>query len=401
MMNTSPCRRLLQTAALAIAVHLTLLASASAQEPEFRLVLDREFGGMEDAELQVTSIPLMAVSAHGQLAVPLRTSRQVALIDVDSGELRVVGREGRGPGEIARLSNVGFAGDTLWVVDPSLGRVTHFPPDGSAPELTSAQGVIERGEGFLIPLPLTDELILSSRRMVSSADGGAQEIHGRELFNMTGDWEVRTRLVELRPELERLRLVHESVRSVQLGPHPFSVHPLFAYAPGVGSIVVARRADDPGRPIPAADVTRIGPAGDTIFHVALPPALPEHRGPIEGETIDAIVEYWVSIPQLLERFPSAAVIRSGIEEGLDPPARHPPATQLVLGIDGRTWVRGPDPWTGSVVWQVLDEEGVVVARARADRAIEGLAADEHGLWGVVLEELDVPRIARFRLEPIP
>ncbi len=400
-MNTSRCSSFARTTVPLAALLLILLAPASAQEPDFRLVPDREFGGMDDPELQVTSIPLMAVGAHGQVAVPLRTSRQVALIDVESGDIRTVGREGRGPGEIARLSNVGFAGDTVWVVDPALGRVTHFPPDGSAPELTSAQGVIERGEGFLVPLPLTDELILSSRRMVSAGDGGAEAIDGRELFSMTENWEVRTRLVELRPGIERLRLVHEGVRSVQLGPHPFSVNPLFAYAPGVGSIVVARRADDAGRPIPAAEVTRIGPAGDTIFHVALPPALPEHRGPIERETIDAIVEYWVSVPQLLERFPSAAVIRSGIEEGLDPPARHPPATQLVLGIDGRTWVRGPDPWTGSVVWQVLDEEGVVVARARADRAIEGLAADEHGLWGVVLEELDVPRIARFRLAPIP
>ncbi len=320
-MKSTPASTFLRAAVLAAAVHLTLLTSASAQEPEFHLVPDREFGGVDDPELQVASVPLMAVGFHGQVAVPLRDSRQVALIDVESGILRIVGSEGRGPGEIARLSNVGFAGDTLWVADPALGRVTFFPPDGSAPEISSPRGVIERGEGFLVPLPLTDDLILSSRQMVSPAEGGTQQIDGRELFSMTGDWETRTRLVELRPGIERLRLVHEGVRSVQLGLHPFSVSPLFAYAAGVESIVVARRADDFGTPISAALVTRIDPAGDTLFHVELPPALPEHRGPIARETLDAIIESWATMPELLERFPSAAVIRSGIEEGLDPDAR--------------------------------------------------------------------------------
>lgn len=373
---------------------------ASAQEPDHQLVLDREFGGMNDPTLELARVPLMAVGAHGELAVPLTTSRQVAVIDIESGEHRVVGRRGQGPGEFSRLSNVGFSGDTLWVVDQTLGRVTYFPADGSGPVVSGARGVVERGEGFLVPLPLSPDLILSGRRMLSTGDGGAQEIDGQALFNMTAEWEERTGLAELRPGIQRLRLTHEGVSSVQLGLHPFSVNPLFAYSPGVSSIVVARRADEAGTPIPAALVTRIGPDGDTIFHVELPPALAAHRGPIARETVDAIVESWATMPQLLERFPSAAVIRSGVEEGLDPPDRHPPVTQLVLGIDGRTWVRGPDPWTGSVVWQVLDDRGTVVARARAGREIEGLAADDEGLWGVVLDEFDVPTIVRYALEPV-
>lgn len=73
-----------------------------------------------------------------------------------------------------------------------------------------------------------------------------------------------------------------------------------------------------------------------------------HRNGASGNpgrfTIDAIVESWASVPQLLERFPSVAVIRSGIEEGL--------------------------------------------------------AADEEGVWGVVLDEFDVPTIVHYALEPI-
>jgi hypothetical protein len=68
--------------------------------------------------------PIVAISNSGQVAVA-DGATFVGVID-GSGRVQRVGRAGSGPGEVQQASAVGWMGDTLWVIDSRLRRITWF-----------------------------------------------------------------------------------------------------------------------------------------------------------------------------------------------------------------------------------------------------------------------------------
>jgi hypothetical protein len=55
----------------------------------------------------------------------------ILVLDENGRIARRIGREGKGPGEFERISSLGFIGDTLWVNDLSLLRISYFALDGT------------------------------------------------------------------------------------------------------------------------------------------------------------------------------------------------------------------------------------------------------------------------------
>lgn len=102
--------------------------------------------------------PVENVATDGAASVYLldRAAQQVVRRDLQSGDVQRVGREGGGPGEFERLSEVvaGREGD-FWVLAGGNVQISHFGPDGllldtyPAPAVPTQGGLGRDGQFFL------------------------------------------------------------------------------------------------------------------------------------------------------------------------------------------------------------------------------------------------------------
>jgi hypothetical protein len=366
---------------------------AAAQVADRILVPSVRIGSMGDPETALSAVPLVAVSDDGRIAVPQPLTREVLIFSSSGKRLATIGRDGEGPGEFRRVSAAGWRRDTLWVVDSSLRRVTLFPPDSADPVVVPSTGVVLSNPDLTVPHPLGDSRWFSTQILRSGADA----ITGYELVVLDDRWSEPRVLVALQPPATSLVIDYGAMGSSHLGLQPFSDHPLYAFSPDGTSLTVVRRAvtDGQSQDGTALTVTRTSLRGDTIFHVT--PAVAVQ--PIAEDTRRAVIEHHAANPRLQRRLPSVAAVRDALESALHVPRVHPPATGVIVGIDGRTWVRGADDWQGTVRWHVLDGRGRIESVVDVDREIEIWAADHESVWAVLRDDLDVPYVVGYAIEP--
>src|SRR5689334_19461011 len=71
------------------------------------------------------------VGPRGQIVVPLFEDRQLRIYDSTGARRARLGRSGAGPGEFGDFSSLGWKGDTMWVADGSLRRISYYSPGDS------------------------------------------------------------------------------------------------------------------------------------------------------------------------------------------------------------------------------------------------------------------------------
>lgn len=104
-------------------------------------------------------------AAGDEIWVVDQQAARVHRFEADGAHLGAVGREGEGPGELQKPTEVvvGPDGD-VWVADPPAGRVTRFRPDGSLAEERRAPfgstdfGLLPGGR-MVVPSPTRDRLL--------------------------------------------------------------------------------------------------------------------------------------------------------------------------------------------------------------------------------------------------
>lgn len=100
--------------------------TAYSVEPVPRLLLD----GTEGGGRPLHAIGAVAFGPGGTLAIAERGEMGVRIHDTSGARLRVIGREGQGPGEFGALNGLGFRGDSLFVFDSRWSRISVFDPEG-------------------------------------------------------------------------------------------------------------------------------------------------------------------------------------------------------------------------------------------------------------------------------
>lgn len=83
-------------------------------------------------KVELSQLSRIAVSYRGIVAVVQHQDFNVRLFDSAGTLLTVLGRRGQAPGEFSRMfgATVGWFGDTVWVFERSVGRMSFFGPDG-------------------------------------------------------------------------------------------------------------------------------------------------------------------------------------------------------------------------------------------------------------------------------
>jgi hypothetical protein len=161
---------------------------------------------------------------------------------------------------------------------------------------------------------------------------------------------------------------------------------LFSSSTSTPAIIVDRR-DATSAERSTYGVVALNLDGDTVWTTRVP----YEPRPVDRAIIDSVLK---------------ATTRSAMRSGLSPdeaekalylPNVLPPVTGGFLAADGAIWLRREDD-EQNVSYDVLDEKGNIVAQLSVHSNVTLRAARANYVWGIELDENDVPTVVRYRVK---
>lgn len=341
-----------------------------------------------DAPMQM---PAFVLAETSQGVVFVAGPSEVLTFDDNGSYGGSIGRQGAGPGEFAFISTLGLHGDTLWVGDAGLGRVTRFLPDGSLVTTISPwlPGVENFRPLFLAP---DQSVIIGPPEGMSLAGDPA----GRRQTVWTR-WQSDDRIIDtlavgsITHEMMMVRGETGAIRSVSqpfgertpisyTGTEPYAIAASGIRDGDEGTIVVERLHFD-GRRDTALTVryrpTRVTSAMvDRVIHET-------------GRTLS-----WnPGAPEPSARAPSE--IAEQLRSAMYVPDYRPPVWDLVQGVDGVIWIGREMGAAGRVSWIIANETDGPLARLELPAHQRPMAAAGTYVWLSDPTPLDVGRVVKY------
>jgi hypothetical protein len=365
----------------ALASVLGAESSAGAQEaaPLAWRLQPRVKIGAVDGRNALGSVQSVSVGRDGFIYVADGMERGVRVYTVAGQLLRIIGRQGSGPGEFQAVGRLSWIGDTLVVEDPKIQRYSLFDRAGRFVD------VFRPAAGMFLNIGVfADRSILARPRVDSYKHEGAPPM---PLLRVVGS--NRTDTVARITAHGSGTCAGDRIR-VCLGT-PIGTADIPAADPRgmFFTVVSGRRADGPDRR--AFSVTRLSPRGDTLMKTSIryvPEAVPRSYE-------DSLSAHWIAVftnppggrPRMT-RQEATVVVRSGLQV----PRYYPPVYAVTIAENGDTWLETRTS-RGALTWLVLDRSGrqkAPVTGAPAGYTLHYVTGDT--AWGVITDELDVPYV---------
>lgn len=349
--------------------------------------------GGEQAEYAFAAIADLRVGRDGTIYVADAQTPSLRAYDASGRFQRWLGRPGAGPSEFRSINALGWRGDTLYAVDSSLDRVTFFAPRGGGAS-TLRVVVPPMSDVFAPAVPIA--WFPDGSGLVRPGFAGHLAVEGRipaiPLLRVSRDGRVQRTVGTLEHRDHRIASIQYSGGATFL-MRPLSGESLLAIAPDGNAFFVV------DRPVPRSPsdaqfrVTKIRPRGDTTYSRM-------YRSPavaVSAASADSVVdeEFRRHAAALRD---TGIPIRSAIREALALPRFQPTITSVVAGRDGTLWLRREGLGRDMVEWTVLDPSGNLFGRVELPARVHVYEAETGCLWGVELDELDVPWIVRYRVQ---
>jgi hypothetical protein len=362
----------------------------------WRAELTWEIGYEEDG---VTFGRIMDIATSQDGAVfALDLSNHAVAVLRPPAAARLIGREGSGPGEFRAPSSLGFLGDTLWVRDPRLMRLTFFDHDGQV--LRTAK-IGSEGEGPYRPT-LAGALLPRGTAVVELEPSQAA------LFRMGGGASVlATPILIVNRENEPLdTLAWVPVRDKAIAirgtsyvqittPQPFADGPTWGMSRHRGEVVIVNRES----PSSSADSTFTIRWHDYLGRVLRERSYSYSPKPISSQTTDSLFSFHV------DRLVASTSWLDGRQRAYDAvraalyiPDFYSPVRQLVVGQDGTVWLQTLGHWRTGTTWIVLSELGDPIGSVEAPAGLRIMAASRDHFWGIQLGRLDVQLLAMYTIQ---
>jgi hypothetical protein len=326
-----------------------------------------------------TQIVGASVDRDGSVYLMDATLQQLLVFDSTGRYLHSIGRAGNQPGEFSMLGSLGILGDTVWLADPRLGRITMFSRAGGL------LGMVENDEDLNLPG-------ISRYSLLGLLPGGAK------LIGITPDQidvDMRTArsvpFIRVAADGSADTLFHLPIAgnfAVGRGPNPRRVTQPFDERPALGVrwdggawVEVERAAGNDGPA--AATVTRFTLEGGRGWSREVP--LTATR--IPGAVRDSIVDDATLIPE------QARELRAWLQI----PRRLPLVEAAMLSDDETIWLSEAS-LTDSTRWIRLDSLGNARGALRLPRDWQILHAGYSRLWILQSAPTRVPEIVRYRIK---
>jgi hypothetical protein len=343
------------------------------------------FAEIGDVDGETTFSWIEDVTADPAGRVYVLESYRVSVFSQGGTPIRQIGREGAGPGEFRSAISMGWWGDDLWVADSRLDRVTVFDTTGGLVRTVSGQPTA-LGPYLIVSVPdriLADGSFLTQPRTDAAlvVDG---EVPSMPLLRIDPTEERVDTLAVLDVRHSQGGIRTGSGRVVGSFRQVYGDQTLWAMAPVGDWIVVVDRPAD----MPTFAVHRISMRGDTAWSRTFP----GHQVNLTDDAFQATVKEMaarLTLGFLASR--TQAQRERTVAEELFRPRYLPTVNAVVIGADGRIWLRREQPrdTTSPVEWLILDENGRPAARVDVPQDEILKFADAKHLYSVHADSLGV------------
>lgn len=371
-----------------LGIALSAATALQAQRiPTRHATLSLRLGGVDAPQYAAFPRPPdVVVDSSGALYVRVGSPPAIEVFGPDGKHVRTIGRGGEGPGEFRVAARHGLLGDTLWVINFPVPRLSRFLVDGTHLETTRLD-VIDHGRPFTGAQSIT--ALLRDGGAIAVPTASPINAGGRtEVPVYVGDRALQERSVVTAVTMPRGMHIPE-VGSFALVPFPRP--PLISVARnGIGFVIVTW---DQSPDVPAR-VVRHNAAGTILWSAAL--ELP--RAPVPTNMLDSLIHRGAEMAagplqraRRMGRGPSGD-LEDVVKDALDAPDFMPPVSVVKLGGDGSVWLH-----LGNDEWLILDAEGRTTFQASLPPAINVTDVSLDHVWGTVVGDFDVPYVVRFDL----
>lgn len=340
----------------------------------------REELRIRGADAELSPVTWLAAARNGDIYVSQQQDAQIRIFDRDGHSVGTVGRAGSGPREFAALGASGWTGDSLWIFDPSLERLTFLRSDRTLGESVRSPR-IEGGTPGGVP---GYGGIAGTSIRAFRADGAA--ILMSPLSRLPGSTVPRViayfllernaghRLVATGVPFDCFKVVGAVSVVEPLCPEPLSA----AMQDGRSVVLVDHHGKEGAR------VRSVRSDGTLAFErVVVMPRVPVSAG------------VWDSIIEARTRGPSGSTAIGLAIKTLKAPEYFPWVRTLLLARDGAVWLEG---WgKGARPWTVLRPDGKVRGTVTLPAGFRLMAVDGDLLWGTALDADDFPEVVRYRI----
>jgi hypothetical protein len=376
--------RFFLNARLAVLFVAAMAGNAEGQEPARALVEDFRIDG---AQRELTVVTGILPLANGNLVVMESGDFLATLYSPNGKLLKRFLRQGEGPGEGKFVASFGMLGDTIWVSDGSLYRLSFFDPGGNLLRtipLTGsadwtrlrpdAKGAFNSRVAPRVLLP-GDRALGSPGTVVTALTQGI--VKSIPLVSMNWQGDVSGIVGETPVVLNTFELRVNG--RVIVPSQPFFVGPLFEMSRNGRHIAFIEWMENPR---PVIRITRLNEMGDTIARQEIPytPIA------IPARAVDS------AIARMARTFRVAD--ESEVRSLVKPPRAYAPVDRAIVANDGAIWLQAPAA-NGQRRWTIVSPGGrvsetVVVPLTTSIRWVDG------SIWAVSRDADDVPSVVRLR-----
>jgi len=333
-----------------------------------------------------------AASSHGALAVAQVQDGRVHIFHPDGSVAASVGRLGSGPGEFREIRQLGWTGDTAWVVDNANNRITLIAGDGKVVRMTSLPvGLTEDqlsggSRGFRrVPTVIgrypDGSLLFSTRRQGPPIPSAGSGTFMMETWLLRGDPDGTLRKVVAPGLSDQCTRYSEGEGSRAVAMLPLCPSPMVAHASdGSTIVIVAATSDDAARG--SYTVTALSVNGDTLF---------SHRVSVPLVRVPSAIRDTLIQGQKRETPAVRALI-----QGSTVPQLYPPVRRVAVGVNGDIWlnvrVAGDSVLSQ---WHVFDWRGNGPAVAWLPREAAVFAVERRGMWATEVDYSGIESIVLY------
>lgn len=371
---------------------LALAPPPGAEAQEWTLERELTIGEALGAESALTPVAGVALDGRDRVYVGQPMDRLIRVFSSDGRFLREIGARGRGPGEVQSLSSFDLLGDSLWISDLGQDRISWFSLGGELLDtrpwrLRLGNGATRRGVPEQI---LRDGYAVAAPTLTFGRTRTPEELSALPVYLVAPDRTVIRKLSSLPAEKWVLLLTFEGGRVVS-SFQPLRDTPIIESLPdGAGFVEVHRPAPD-ARERGRFRVVIRSPRGDSTagWEIAYRPV------PVSEELRE---RYVARAARKITRFPSGPAegkAREIAERALFLPDFHPPVSELVVGRDGRLWLRRERTAGHRDRWEAYTRAGRRLGAVTVQRDLRVLAANRDTLWAARTTEAGVPRVLKL------
>lgn len=335
--------------------------------------------GQSTPDLAFSRIRDLVPLSDGSVLVVEARQRQIKRFD-GNGNLRTsLGRDGGGPGEFRSIGSIGQIGDTVWVLDVSQRRISLFALSG---RYLSTETWREVGRS------LTPSGLLS--------DGTTWGEWSQPVTGLLSDESTKAILRQgrLQNSIDTVAMVAAThatfaVRdgsTIQLGRQPYQDHSIVVAHPKLALVYVIDRAAPHTKQGARFRVSAIRASGDTSWSRVYP----YQASAIAKRSLDS------TFNRVYAEFKRSGVSKDAVRRALFLPEFAPPVTAAFVSDSGALWLQRETGAPGRSYW-VLGPTGDVIGAVEVPRNVILHAARGDAVWGVAIDDDDVPTVRRWSI----